>query len=230
MKLREIRGDEKLPLGIGCLDNLLDGGFDRGVINQVYGQGGTGKTNVAMQLAVSATLSGEKVIYIDTEGFSENRFMQIGGGRKEISDNVNLYRVSDFSDQEVAVIKAERMIEKDARIRVLILDSFTALLRLERDEKNRSVSMQRQLSIINRLCNEFGTTVLIANQIYYDPDLQDIVPYGGYFLDHYSKTILKIEKLPAGTRRMTVVMHRSMMEGKYADFYIVDTGLSCSPP
>ena len=139
MKLREIRGDEKLPLGIGCLDNLLDGGFDRGVINQVYGQGGTGKTNVAMQLAVSATLSGEKVIYIDTEGFSENRFMQIGGGRKEISDNVNLYRVSDFSDQEVAVIKAERMIEKDARIRVLILDSFTALLRLERDEKNRSV-------------------------------------------------------------------------------------------
>jgi DNA repair protein RadB len=229
MKLREIRGDEKLPLGIGCIDNLLGGGFDRGVINQIYGQGGTGKTNVAMQMAVSAAYSGEKTIYIDTEGFSENRFIQIGGSRPEVSSNVSLYRVSDFSDQEVAVIKAEKMIEKDQRFKVLILDSFTAMLRLERDEKSKNISMQRQLSIMQRLCNEFDLTVLIANQIYFDPDIQGITPYGGYFLDHYSKTILKLEKLQSGTRRMTIMKHRSIGEGNFADFSITDSGLSCTP-
>lgn len=229
MKLREIKGDEKLPLGIGCIDTLLGGGIDRGVINQIYGQGGTGKTNVAMQMAVSAAYTGERVIYIDTEGFSENRFIQIGGGESDVSSRISLYRVSDFSDQEVAVIKSEKMIEKDQRFRVLILDSFTAMIRLEKDEKSKNVSMQRQLGILQKLCNEYDITVLIANQIYFDPDIQDITPYGGYFLDHYSKTILKLEKLPTGTRRMTIIKHRSIGEGKFTDFYITDSGLSCSP-
>ncbi len=230
MKLREIKGDEKIALGIGCIDNLLDGGIDRGVITQVYGKGGSGKTNIAMQFAVSAALSGEKVIYIDTEGFSENRFMQIGGSSQDVTGNFYLYRVGDFSDQEVSVIKAEKMIEKDSSIKVLIMDSFTALLRLEKDERSKSNSMQRQLSIMSKMCNDFNITVLLANQIYYDPDIQDITPYGGYFLDHYSKAILRVERIASGARRLEIVKHRSIRDGKFCDFYITDSGISCTPP
>ena len=44
---------EKL-LSSGCkpLDDLLGGGFERGIVTQVFGAAGTGKTNVCIQLAV----------------------------------------------------------------------------------------------------------------------------------------------------------------------------------
>ncbi|EQD75428.1 DNA repair and recombination protein RadB [mine drainage metagenome] len=40
--------DEHLPMGIGCIDSLLNGGLEKGVITEVFGEGGSGKTNFAM--------------------------------------------------------------------------------------------------------------------------------------------------------------------------------------
>ena len=77
MKQKDVQPDLKLPTGIGCIDEMLGGGFDRGVLNQVFGEGGVGKTNIAMQAAINSIQSGKKVIYIDTEGFSSTRFFTV---------------------------------------------------------------------------------------------------------------------------------------------------------
>ena len=62
-----------LSLGCQSLDALLGGGLESGIITRVYGEAGTGKTNLCLQAARECVLSGKKVAYIDTEGVSVER-------------------------------------------------------------------------------------------------------------------------------------------------------------
>jgi len=41
------------------------------------------------------------------------------------------------------------------------------------------------------------------------------------------KAIYRIEKLSGGMRRITVEKHRSIREGSYTGFRIVDSGIEC---
>lgn len=71
------------PLSTGCetIDDLLGGGFARGVVTQVYGPPAAGKTNLALSAAVNAAAEGRGVLYIDTEGLSIDRFEQLAHAR-----------------------------------------------------------------------------------------------------------------------------------------------------
>ncbi|MCL5988576.1 MAG: DNA repair and recombination protein RadB [Candidatus Thermoplasmatota archaeon] len=229
MKQKDVQPDLKLPTGIGCIDEMLGGGFDRGVLNQVFGEGGVGKTNIAMQAAINSIQSGKKVIYIDTEGFSSTRFLQISKNNPIASKGMFLYRVMDLPDQEVAVIKAEKLIEKDREIDLLVMDSFTALMRLERDDGARNNSQMKQLKILNAISTEYDIGILITNQIYFDIGGGHTTPYGGFFLDHFSKVILELQKEKDGRRTITVKKHRALQDGISTSFYIREFGISCSP-
>ena len=227
MKNYEITKDEKLPFGIGCIDSFLHGGIDRGVITQVYGEGGSGKTNLAMQLTISTLLSGTNVIYIDTEGFSSDRFMQISDGNKEISKHLILYRPENYGEQEVNLIKAERLMQSSKDIGLLVIDSLTALLRIERDENIKSQGLSKIISLLNTISNRYGIPVFTTNQIYFDVNAGNITPFGGYLLDHFSKTIISLRRVQPGSRIMTIEKHRSIKEGETQIFYIGPTGISC---
>ncbi|MDP2840878.1 MAG: ATPase domain-containing protein, partial [Candidatus Methanoperedens sp.] len=68
--MTNIQKQERMSCGCKCIDDLLGGGFERGIVTQIYGASGTGKTNICIQLAVVTVHSGKKVVFIDTEGFS----------------------------------------------------------------------------------------------------------------------------------------------------------------
>jgi len=75
--------DKKLPLHCS-LDELLEGGVEAGIITEIYGEGGTGKTNICIQAAKSCVEEGKKVIYIDTEGISKERLLQVFKDKKKL--------------------------------------------------------------------------------------------------------------------------------------------------
>ena len=228
MKSPEIRREEKLPFGIGCIDQFLEGGIDPGVITQIYGEGGSGKTNMALQLTVSALSRGERVIYVDTEGFSSNRFLQICGGNQEYSNNLILFTPENIGEQEVCLIKAERIMQNSKDVKLLVIDSMTALLRIERDENLKNQGLSRDISIINTICNKYKIPVFITNQIYFDVEESQITPYGGYLLNHFSKTILSIKRTRGTGRELKIVKHRSIQDGKSVEIFVNSTGLSCT--
>ena len=66
-------------LATGCapLDGLLDGGLEVDAITLVFGEGGSGKTNLALQCAREVAARGRRVAYIDTEGVSAVRMRQV---------------------------------------------------------------------------------------------------------------------------------------------------------
>jgi DNA repair protein RadB len=66
-------------LATGCapLDGLLDGGLEPDAITLVFGEGGSGKTNLALQCAREVAARGKRVAYVDTEGVSAVRLRQV---------------------------------------------------------------------------------------------------------------------------------------------------------
>ncbi|MDY6930971.1 MAG: ATPase domain-containing protein, partial [Halobacteriota archaeon] len=49
---------KRYPIGCNKIDELLGGGFEAGTLTQMYGQAGSGKTNICIQLAIESVRSG----------------------------------------------------------------------------------------------------------------------------------------------------------------------------
>ncbi|NTV28278.1 MAG: AAA family ATPase, partial [Methanothrix sp.] len=130
---------DRLPSGCQSLDLLLGGGFESGIISQLYGESGTGKSNIVMQLAVQAVARSLRVIFIDTEGFSAERFKQIAGpGAEEMAAKIMIFEPMSLEQQAIAIREASKIAGRD--LGLVILDSATSLYRvLLEAEDNRSI-------------------------------------------------------------------------------------------
>lgn len=219
----------KVPLGISCLDELTGGGLESEVITEVYGEGGAGKTNLSMQFAISTIRNGGQVLYLDTEGFSVERFLQISGGDSSMADGLILYRVSSLEDQDLAILRVPKILDKSRKVRLIIVDSFTEFFRLETsgDPASRAAGFQRELSSLAASALKFNIPVLLTNQIYQNPESGNLHPFGGYVIDHVMKAIYRVEKTKDGKRKLMVIKHRSIKEGTSREFRITEYGLSC---
>lgn len=228
-KVDPARKSERLPLGVDCVDTLMNGGLESGVITELYGEGGSGKSNMSMLFAISAISQGKKAVFLDTEGFSTDRFMQICGSSSEQAENLMLYRVSSLDDQELSIMRVSKMLDKSNKIGIVIVDSFTEYFRLEKtaDAASRSAGFQKQISLLSGIALKADIPVLITNQIYQDVDSKLLQPFGGFLIDHSMKAIFNMQRLPEGRRRISVSKHRSIPEGKSSEFSIVDYGINC---
>ncbi|MEM0139318.1 MAG: DNA repair and recombination protein RadB [Ferroplasma sp.] len=216
-----------------CLDLLMGGGLEPGIITEFYGEGGAGKTNLAMIYSYSVLESGHPVIYIDSEGFSIERFYSITHENFELMKSMNMYRVRSIDDQYLALIKSEKLIseKKDSEkaFGLLVVDSFTNFFRMEtgKDPSARMEGYEKQLNLLSGIALKYNIPVLITNQVYADINNDSIEPFGGFFIDHAMKAIYKIEKRSNGIRRATIIKHRSIKEGTFTEFRITDDGISC---
>lgn len=218
-----------MPSGSENLDNLLDGGFEHGIINQIYGASGTGKTNICMQLAVHCIRGGKRAVIIDTEGFSAERFSQIAGNdAKELARDLIIYEPADFQQQYSAVVDIEKLAA--AGVGLIIVDSATLFYRmglLPGDDNN--VAIRRQLvellAGLHRLARKFDIVVVITNQVYTDIESKEAFPLGGNLIEHLSKTIIRMERTKRDMRRATLVKHRSRREGESVELTITNEGI-----
>jgi len=220
---------EKL-LSSGCkpLDELLGGGFEIGIVTQIFGAAGTGKTNICIQLAVECVKQGQKVIFIDTEGLSPVRFKQIAGeNAKEIARNIIIYEPLSFEEQYAAVREVERIAGEN--IGLVILDSATSYYRFELEDEETGIKNRRELAsqigFLHALARKHGLAAVITNQVYSDIISGGVRPLGGSSLEHISKAIIQLEKAGEGTRRAILYKHRSRPEGLSAEFRITADGI-----
>jgi len=224
---------EKIQSEYKCIDDLMCGGIEPEIITEFYGEGGAGKTNIAMVYSYSVIKSGKPVIYIDTEGFSIERFSQIVNYDENAFKEMNLYRVKSLDDQYLALIKAEKLIKEkynsNKNIGLLVVDSFTNFFRMEtgNDPTARMEGYEKQLKILSNIASLYKIPVIITNQIYEDVEKQSLEPFGGFFIDHAMKAIFRIDKENNGLRKLIVIKHRSIPENSFTEFKIVNNGLSC---
>ncbi len=218
---------KKLSSGCTPIDDLIGGGFEHGIITEAYGEAGSGKTNLAIQLAISCAKQGKKTIFIDTEGFSPDRFRQIAGNDAgELAKTIIIYEPTDFQSQYTAIRDCEKIMNRE--IGLIILDSPVMFYRQMIDEKESIVfrrQLASQLSMLHRLTRRYKVATLITNQVYTDVETDCLKPLGGNPLEHIPKTILQFEKIGPQRRRAILQKHRFRPEGISCEFLITHEGL-----
>ncbi len=220
---------ERIPSGCPSIDGLLGGGFERGCITEIYGEAGSGKTNICLQASINLAKRGQRVIYIDTEGVSRERFMQLGGNER-IAKNILFYEVYKFSEQREIIERAVKLAEQKDDIPLIIVDSLTEFYRAERgvgeDTSTQRNSLAWQLSILSSLARKKKIAVVVTNQVYMDTSSGELKPIGGHTLHHNAKTIIHLKKIGnGGYREAMLVKHRSKKEGDVARFVIKEDGI-----
>lgn len=218
---------KRYPLGCRSIDKLLGGGFEAGTVTQIYGEAGSGKTNICLQVAIECVKKGERVIYIDTEGLSIERFNQIGGDdAKKLSGAVMIYEPMSFDQQYAVIREIDKIVEEN--IGTIILDSVTLFYRYELDNE-RGILLKRELAQqvahLLGLARKNDVAVLITNQVYTNVENNELCPVGGNMLEHLSKVIIQLEKIDWGKRRAILRKHRSMPEGISCEFILTSDGV-----
>jgi DNA repair protein RadB len=218
---------DRLPSGCQSLDILLAGGFESGIISQLYGESGTGKSNIVMQLAVQATARGQRVIFIDTEGFSAERFKQIAGpGAEDMAKKIMIFEPMSLEQQAMAIRESSKIAGRD--LGLVILDSATSLYRvLLEAEDNRTIrrTLTVQLSELQEIARRHKIPIVITNQVYTDIENDSLRPMGGTGIEHMCKAIVFLEKRGEGLRRARLMKHRSLPEGATADLRLTARGV-----
>jgi len=219
----------KLRIDCKALDDLLGGGVEGGCITVFFGEGGSGKTNVCIQLARNAVLGGKKVVYIDTEGVSAERVRQICGEQyEEVARNILFSEPYTHEEQEQLVEKAIKLAESGADIGLVVLDSATMHYRLAMagpDWQDERRSLTRQIARLLALSRRSDLPIVLTSQVYTDIETGQFEPLGGHALTHSAKVLVRLEKAGPNVRRAVVVKHRHMAEGTGAKFRLTERGV-----
>ncbi len=215
----------KLSTGSRCIDELLSGGVETGCVTQIYGESGTGKTSFCLMLSYT-TAQKHRVAYIDTEGLSGERIGQVFQNR-DVLKSVFIYEVFDFRQQSTAIREVSKLVRSED-VKLVVIDSLTALYRSELEDEKRQLKMKReltsQLTFLLGLARKHDLAVVFTNQMFTDVDSGQVRPLGGPSIDHLSKTIIAFER--SGNERVArLVKHRSRPEGLYCFFKITDRGI-----
>ncbi|MCU0861412.1 MAG: DNA repair and recombination protein RadB [Methanomassiliicoccales archaeon] len=221
---------DKIPFGCRALDELMEGGAEAGSVTLVYGEAGTGKTNLCLVLSRNVARLGRKVLFLDTEGVSLERYRQICGQDFEaVLRSTLISEVHSFEDQERMVERAVKLAEANLDVGMIVVDSVSMYYRLtsREDDKGERKSLTAQSLKLLGVARKRGIPVLLTSQVYTDVEHGTFEPLGGHPLMHNAKTLLKLEKVSIGRRRAVLMKHRHIEEGRSAEFRLVRDGIEC---
>ena len=132
-----------ISTGLKKIDDFLSGGIPDGVIVDIFGGNGTGKTQLLLQLSINSIKNGGKVLFLDTTGgFRPERILEI---QKKSNSNLNLLnniivsRITNTSEQINSIKNF-----KENNFSLIIIDNITDLFSYEY-KNNQSIIKKNSL-------------------------------------------------------------------------------------
>ncbi|UYZ39952.1 MAG: DNA repair and recombination protein RadA [Candidatus Methanospirare jalkutatii] len=236
----------KLTTGSKALDSLLGGGIETQAITEFYGEFGSGKTQIAHQLAVNVQLPEEQgglngsAIIIDTENtFRPERIAEmataVGLEPEEALRNIHVARAYNSNHQMLLVEKATELAEElkdtDKPVRLLVIDSATAHFRTEYVGRgtlaDRQQKINKHLHDALRFGDLFNAAVMITNQVQARPDVffaDPTKPVGGHIVAHTATFRVYLRKSKGEKRIARLVDSPYLPEGEVV-FAVVREGI-----
>ncbi len=230
-----------ISTGSSTLDKIIGGGVETQGLTEVYGEFGTGKSNISHQLCVNVQLPPEqgglsgKVVYIDTENtFRPERITQMakamGLDPKSVLDNIYIARAHTTDHQMLLAEKAAEMAKNDG-VKLVVIDSLTALFRVEYCGRGtlaeRQQKLGRHLAALHKLSELNDLAVFVTNQVMARPDVffgDPTRPVGGHVLGHSVTARIYLRKSKANTRTAHLVDHPGLPP-ESATFQIAEAGI-----
>ena len=224
-----------------AIDELLGGGIETQAITEFYGIFGSGKTQLALQAAISVQLPPEKggldgdCVYIDTENtFRAERVAEIAQGAgldpAKALARIHVARAFNSSHQELLVPKAFELAH-DLPVRLLVVDSLTAHFRAEFIGRgalaDRQQRLNRHMHELLRFGDVFNAAVICTNQVTARPDVlfgDPTGPIGGNIVGHTATFRVYLRKSKPPHRIARLVDSPNLPEGE-AVFSVTSEGI-----
>ena len=240
---------KKLKTSVPEVDDLLGGGFETQAITELYGEFGSGKSQIVHQMAVNVQLPeelgglGGSVLYVDTENtFRPERIEQMvngleieGADPKEFLKDIHVAR-AQTSDHQMLLIETSREMAQELKntgkpVKLLIVDSLTSLFRSEYAGRGtlaeRQQKLNRHMHDIFKLCDEYNAIGLVTNQVQSNPAVffgDPTKPIGGNIVGHTATFRIYLRKSKGGKRIFKLVDSPNLPEGE-ATFIVEEGGL-----
>jgi DNA repair protein RAD51 len=119
-----------ISTGLQKLDDFLSGGIPNGVITDIYGASGTGKTQLLFQICINAIKNGGNVLYQDTTGsFRPERILEIQKQQNltfDILEKITVSRITNTSEQLKSID-----IMNASNFSLIVIDNITDLFSYE---------------------------------------------------------------------------------------------------
>lgn len=131
-----------ISTGLEKLDKSLSGGIPEGVITDIFGKNGTGKTQLLLQLAINSIKNDGNVLYFDTTGgFRPERVLDIQKTFKSQLDFLDHITVSRLTNTHEQINSIKNI---DNSFSLIVIDNVTDLFSYEY-QKDESIFEKNSL-------------------------------------------------------------------------------------
>ena len=239
----------KISFRVPDLDTLMGGGLETQAITEMYGEFGSGKSQIVHQMAVNVQLPEEdgglngSVIYIDTENtFRPERIEQMVNGLdmkgldvSEFLNNIHIAR-AHTSDHQMLLVENSRELANELKtsdkpFKLFVIDSLTAHFRAEYAGRGtlatRQQKLNRHMHELFKLIDEHNAVALVTNQVMSNPAVffgDPTKPIGGNIVGHTATFRIYLRKSKGGKRIARLVDSPNLPEGE-APFMVEEAGL-----
>ncbi|MBZ9570418.1 DNA repair and recombination protein RadA [Methanobrevibacter sp. TMH8] len=232
----------RITVGSEAFNELIGGGIETQSITEVFGEFGSGKSQISHELAVTVQLPRDKggldgeCVFIDTENtFRPERIDQIAAGfdmdPEEVLQKIHIARAFNSSHQILMADKINELIQSGVNIKLVIVDSLMAHFRAEyvgrESLATRQQKLNQHLHALQNIANTYNVAVFITNQVQARPDAFFGSPtkaIGGHVLGHASTYRIWLKKGLAGKRIARLVDSPHLPEGECV-FKITSDGI-----
>ena len=211
------------------LDEMLGGGLESQAITEFYGEFGSGKTQLALQLSVDVQLPEDRggldahAIFIDTENtFRPERVKQmseaLGLDGEEVLSKIHVARAFN-SDHQILLVDKANDLAKEFPVKLLVIDSLTAHFRAEYIGRGALSDRQQKLNIhmhsLQRFSDVNNASVYVTNQVQTNPGIMfgdPTRPIGGNIVAHTATYRAYVRKSKHDKRIIRLVDSPSLPE------------------
>ncbi|HEV2316489.1 MAG TPA: DNA repair and recombination protein RadA [Thermoplasmata archaeon] len=224
-----------------ALDELLGGGVETQAITEFAGEFGSGKTQLAHQIAVDIQLAADQgglsgeVVYIDTEStFRPERIVDmaksVGLDPTTVLSKIHIARAFNSNHQMLLVTKAQEL-ARNLPIRLIVVDSLTAHFRAEYAGRGelapRQQLLNKHLHELLRFADTYNAAVVVTNQVSSRPDIlfgDPTRPIGGNIVAHAATYRVYLRKSKPPKRIARLIDSPNLPEGE-AVFSVTGEGV-----
>lgn len=238
--LEKRKNINKIKTGSESFDEVMGGGFETGAITELFGEFGSGKTQVAHQIAVNVQLPNKdgtfgKVIYIDTENtFRPERIIQMAKKHDLDSEqclkNIKIARAYNSDHQMLLAEKAEDLL-KTGEYKIMVVDSLMAHFRAEFIGRGtlseRQQKINKHMHTLLKLADMYNCAVIVTNQVMAKPNVMFGDPtqaIGGHVVAHSSTFRIYLRKGKKGSRVAKLVDSPNLPDNECM-FFVNESGL-----
>jgi RecA/RadA recombinase len=149
-----------ISTGSKAIDSLLGGGIRQGMVTDVYGESGSGKSQLCFTLFANCARDGRSAMFVDTAGtFRPERVVEIAGSAVAL-DRIAFVRVLNTYDQSSVVKKIH-----DTGPQLVIVDTLTSLFSAEYSGPARHLAVMKHLHELALAAINTGCAVVVTNMV-----------------------------------------------------------------